>query len=133
MTTPSLAAAARAGGELDVVDLRAADRRTDAEAWYAVGRVVALHEVRVVPVPLEEASRASSWGMRAEDGGVGDLVAVEVQDRKDRSVRHRVEELVALPAARASGPVSASPSPTTQQTNRSGFCRRPRRTRATTS
>ena len=33
-------------------------------------------------------------------GGIGDLVAVEMQDRQDGAVPHRVQELVGMPARR---------------------------------
>src|SRR5205823_6464510 len=39
-------------------------------------------------------------GNACEDGWVGDLVAVQVQDRQDRAVGLRVEELVRVPAGR---------------------------------
>jgi hypothetical protein len=35
-----------------------------------------------------------------EHGGIGDLVAVEVEDRQDRAVGDRVKELVGVPARR---------------------------------
>ena len=38
--------------------------------------------------------------MRARTVGIGDLVAVEVQDRQDRPVGRRVQELVGMPARR---------------------------------
>ena len=35
-----------------------------------------------------------------QDGGIGDLVAVEVQDRQNRAVGGRIQELVRVPARR---------------------------------
>ena len=35
-----------------------------------------------------------------QDGGIGDLVAVEMQDRQNRAVGRRVEEFVGVPARR---------------------------------
>ena len=35
-----------------------------------------------------------------EHGGIGDLVAVEMQDRQDGAVAHRIQELVRVPARR---------------------------------
>ena len=53
---------------------------------------------------------------------IGDLVLVEGQDRQHGPVAGRIEELAACQLV-ASGPVSASPSPTTQKTIRSGLSR----------
>ena len=53
--------------------------------------------VRVVAHAAEELV-ALAIGDAGQDGGVGDLVAVEVQDRQDDAVRERVHELVGLPA-----------------------------------
>ena len=60
-------------------------------------------------------------GGAAEHRRPGDLVAVEVQDRQHRAVAAGVEEGWAASTSRESGPVSASPSPTTQATKRSGW------------
>ena len=59
-------------------------------------RVVAFDEVHVVAVALEERAHVVVGGA-AEHGGVGDLVAVEVEDRQHRAVARRVEEVDALP------------------------------------
>ena len=90
--------------------------------------VVAFDEIRRVAVAAEQLVQLLVADAR-EDVGIGDLVAVEVQDRQHRAVRRRVQELVRMPARR----------------QRSGFrlavaddagddqvrdCRRPRRTRA---
>ena len=53
--------------------------------------------VRVVAHAAEELV-ALAVGDAGKDGGVGDLVAVEVKDRQDDAVRERVHELVRLPA-----------------------------------
>ena len=74
---------------------------------------------RPVAVPLEQRDELVLGNAR-EHGRVRDLVAVEVEDRQHGAVRTRVEELVRVPARRE-GPVSASPSPTTQETSRSGL------------
>ena len=58
-------------------------------AWCIVGRVVALDEVRLVAVAAQQARQLLLRDAR-EDGGVGDLVAVEVQDRQHRAVVGRV-------------------------------------------
>ena len=60
-------------------------------------------------------------GDAGQDGRVGDLVAVEVQDRLASipSVRGLMSLLDCQPVA--SGPVSASPSPTMAGTNRLGL------------
>src|SRR4051794_22083561 len=56
-------------------------------------------EVRLVAVPDEQVGQLLVWDP-GEDRGVGDLVAVEMEDRDDRTVDRRVEELVRVPARR---------------------------------
>ena len=68
-----------------------------AKAW-ELG-LVAFHEVGHVPVALKELGELVTADA-GEDRGVGDLPAVEVQDRQHRSVVRRVEELVGVPARR---------------------------------
>ena len=70
-----------------------------ANAWCIVGRVVARHEARRVAVALEQRAQLVLGDPR-EHRRVGDLVAVEVQDRQHRAVAPRVEELVRVPARR---------------------------------
>ena len=59
-------------------------------------RIVAFYEVRLPAASLEEAFdlfvRHTS-----EDGRVSDLVTVQVQDRKNRTVIDRVQEFIGLP------------------------------------
>ena len=55
-----------------------------------------------------------------ENAWIRDLVAVEVEDRQHGPVRTGLRNLLECQLA-ASGPVSASPSPTTQATIRSGL------------
>ena len=62
-------------------------------------RVVALHEVGLVAVADEQRAQLVVRDAR-QDGRVGDLVAVEVQDRQHRAVARRVHELVGVPAGR---------------------------------
>jgi hypothetical protein len=60
-------------------------------------RVVAGDEDRPVPIALEKCDQFVLRNPR-EHGRVGDLVAVQVEDRQDGSVGLRVEELVRVPA-----------------------------------
>ena len=62
-------------------------------------RVVALDEVGLVAVADEQRAQLVVRDAR-EHGRVGDLVAVEVQDRQHRAVARRVDELVGVPARR---------------------------------
>ena len=73
-----------------------------------------------MPAEALEQLRQLLVAHRLVDRRVGDLVAVEVQDRQHRAAGRRVEELVQCQAP-AVGPVSASPSPTMQATIRSGL------------
>ena len=56
-------------------------------------------EVRLIAHALKELGELLI-GHAGKDGGVGDLVAVEVQDRQDDAVGCRVHELVGLPRGR---------------------------------
>src|SRR3546814_7919054 len=58
--------------------------------------VVAGHEVRLPPVPPEHGAELVVADA-VEDRRVGDLVAVQVQDREHRAVADGVEELVRVP------------------------------------
>ncbi len=59
-------------------------------------RVVALDEIRLVAVAHEQLLELVVADPR-QHGRVGDLVAVQVQDRQHGAVAHRVEELVGMP------------------------------------
>ena len=63
---------------------------------HALG-VAALDEVRLVAVALEELPQLVLRDA-GEEARVGDLVAVQVEDRQHAAVAGRVEELVAVPA-----------------------------------
>ena len=58
--------------------------------------IVALHEIGLPAAAVEEI-RDLLAGHARKEGGVGDLVAVQVQDGQNRAVGGGVEELVALP------------------------------------
>ena len=61
--------------------------------------IAAFHEVRLVAVADEERFELFVADAR-QDGGVGDLVAVQVENRQHRTVASRVEELVRVPGGR---------------------------------
>ena len=63
------------------------------------GGIVAGDEIRVPTAAGEERGELVVGNAR-QDRGIGDLVAVEVQDREHRAVAHRVEELVGVPTRR---------------------------------
>ena len=62
-------------------------------------RLIALDEDRPVPVALQQGRELIARDAR-QHRRVGDLVAVEVQDRQHRAVADGVEELVRVPARR---------------------------------
>ena len=64
-----------------------------------VGGVGALDPVRLVAVADEQALQLLARDAR-HDGRVGDLVAVQMEDRQDRTVRRGVQELVRVPRRR---------------------------------
>ena len=90
---------ARPRRRLDLADL--VEDRVEGRGQLLVddGRVVALDEVRLVAVADHQVAQLV-LGDAGQDGGVGDLVAVEMEDRQDGAVAHRVEELVRMPAGR---------------------------------
>ena len=61
--------------------------------------LVAGDEDRVIPVPVEEREELALGDAR-EHRRVRDLVAVQVEDRQDRPVALRIDELVGVPARR---------------------------------
>jgi hypothetical protein len=81
--------------------------------------VVALYEVDVVAIAAQDGFDGVV-GRSAEHRRARDLVPVEMEDGEHRAVAHGVEKVDPLPRSH-SGPVSASPSPTTHATTRSGL------------
>src|SRR5262249_1512716 len=61
--------------------------------------LVAFHEVRRVPIAHEEALQLVPRDP-GEEAWIGDLVAVQVEDRQHRAVTRRVQELVRVPPRR---------------------------------
>ena len=62
-------------------------------------RIIALDEQRLVAIADEQ--RAQLFLRDAgQNGGIGDLVTVEVEDRQHGTVKRRVEELVGVPGGR---------------------------------
>ena len=90
---------ARPSGHLDLADLIEDGVERGGELLVDRGRVVTRHEMRVVAVADHQVAQLILGDAR-EDRWVGNLVAVEVQDRQDRAVADRVEELVRMPAGR---------------------------------
>ena len=62
-------------------------------------RVVAFDEMRRVPVSAKKRFELLMTDPR-QHGRIGDLVAVEMQDRQHGAVAHRIEKLVGMPARR---------------------------------
>ena len=62
------------------------------------GRIVAAHETDLVAMPFDQGAHVVV-GHASHHGGIGDLVAVEMQDRQHRAIARRVQEGDALPAA----------------------------------
>ena len=88
-----------AGAALDLGDLVERAVELGGERLVHRLRVVAGDEARRVPVALQQRAQLVLGDPR-EHRRVGDLVAVEVQDRQHRAVARRVEELVRVPARR---------------------------------
>ena len=79
-----------------VKDLLKQGGKTPVDARVALVVKAGDKEVRLVAHALKELGKLLV-GHASEDGGVGDLVTVEVQDRQDDAVGCRVHELVGLP------------------------------------
>jgi hypothetical protein len=62
-----------------------------------LARLVSLDEDRLVPVPAEELLQLVAADPR-RNGGTGDLVSVEMEDREHRAIVDRVQEFVRVPA-----------------------------------
>src|ERR1035437_6297146 len=90
---------ARTGGLLDVTDLVEDGVEGRRELLMYQGGVVAGDEVWLVAISDHEVAQLVLRDA-GQDRGVGDLVAVQGQDRQDRAVAHRIEELVRMPAGR---------------------------------
>ncbi len=86
-----------AGVVLDPADLRHDRVEHAGELLVDRFRLVPFDEVRLVAHALEELLQLVLRDA-GEEAGVGDLVAVEVEDRQHAAVAGRVEELVAVPA-----------------------------------
>ena len=93
---PPLGVAVLAGGPLDLADRVVGPVERGRELPVHVGGVVALDGQHLVAVAAQQALELLARDPR-RDGRVGDLVAVEVQDRQDRAVGDRVDELVGVP------------------------------------
>ena len=63
---------------------------------HASARLVSLDKIRCPSVAAEELFQFIA-GDAGEDGGVGNLVPVEMEDRKYRSVGRRIEKFVGMP------------------------------------
>ena len=94
-------------------------------------RLVAFHEIRLVAVAREQVRQLLVADAR-QHRGIGDLVAVQVQDRQHRAVARRVQELVGMPAGRqrAGFRLAVAHHAADQQIR---DCRTPRRRRAPAS
>ena len=97
---------------------KAASRAAASSAWTSAGSSPATIADGVA-VALEQVHQLV-LGDAGQHRGVGDLVAVQVQDRQHGAVAAGSRNLLPCQLA-ASGPVSASPSPTMQATTRSGL------------
>ena len=95
--TPREALSLRVG--LDLLDLR--DRRVERGRHLLVhlGGFVPLDEMGRVAVAAEEMIQLLVADP-GEDARIRDLVAVQVEDRQDHAVGHRIQELVGVPARR---------------------------------
>ena len=62
--------------------------------------IIAFDEERLVAIAEKQMLRSLRRCIRAEDGRVGDLVAVQMQDRQHCAVMRRVQKLVGMPRCR---------------------------------
>jgi len=104
---------------LNAADLRKRAIERSSEQLVHGRGLVALDKIRFVAIAVQQIRQLLSADP-SKHGGVGDLEPVQMEDRQHRAVARRVQEFVGVPA-RASAPVSASPSPTIQATIKSGL------------
>ena len=117
------------GPALDLGDLVEAAVERGGELLVHRRRVVALDQVGRVAVAAQQVEQLLARDA-GQHGRVGDLVAVEVQDRQHGAVGARVEELVRVPARRPAA--RSRPRRRRRRRPRRGRgCRRPPRRRAT--
>ena len=88
--------AAGTGIFLNTLDLTDGPVHRGGHLLMHLGRLAALHEARLPAAAPEEALHFL-MAHAGEDGGVGDLEAVQVQDGQHRTVGNGVHELVAVP------------------------------------
>ena len=107
------------GACLDVLDLVNDAVQRSGHQLMHLFRLIALYEIRSVAVAAEEVIQlfVTDPGQHA---GIGDLVTVEVKDRQHAPSVAGFKNLFECQLV-AIGPVSASPSPTTQATIRFGL------------
>src|SRR5512133_327754 len=69
------------------------------ELFVHSGRVITLNDIRFVAVPPHQIQQLIG-GNAGQNGGISNLVPVEMQDRQHRSITDWVEELVGVPRGR---------------------------------
>ena len=84
---------------LDVIEAPVEHARERLVRFGRVGGEIDGHIARVVPVATQQLVQVLRRDA-SEDGRVRDLVAVEVQDREDRAITVRIDELVHVPTRR---------------------------------
>ena len=84
---------------LDLPDLRQHLVQRARQALVHQRRVIAFDDMRLIAVPAHQRDEVAA-GYARQHCRVGDLVAVEVQDRQHSAVARRVQELVRVPARR---------------------------------
>ena len=89
----------RAGVALDAADVVQRLVERAGQALVDQRRVIAFDEMRFVAVAVQQLEQLGASDAR-QQRRVGDLVAVEVQDRQHGTVVRRIQELVRLPARR---------------------------------
>jgi len=84
---------------LDVIEAPVEHARERLVRLGRVGSEVDGHLARVIPVPTQQLVQVLRRDA-SEDGRVRDLVPVQVQDREDRAITVRIDELVHVPTRR---------------------------------
>ena len=114
-----LAEALAARFSLNVLNL--SDNRVESGRHELVNllRIISLNEIRVVAIPSKELFQFSVADA-SQYGRVGNFVAVKMENGQNGAVVDGIQKLFECQLV-ANGPVSASPSPTTQATSKSGL------------
>ncbi len=87
---------ARPRGALNLANLRQNRIKRTGETLMNDRRIVALDEMRIVPVSAHQSGQLLAADA-SKNRRIGDLKTIEMKDRKNRAIAHRVQKFVGVP------------------------------------